>query len=71
MVWGPLLALLGAVSGFLAGLLGIGGGIVLVPGLYFAGEILDVDGVTGGFNLQFAFSSGFAAAQAVIGAGKE
>lgn len=35
MVWGPLLALLGAVSGFLAGLLGIGGGIVLVPGLYF------------------------------------
>ncbi|AEP08788.1 conserved hypothetical protein [Micavibrio aeruginosavorus ARL-13] len=29
------MALLGAVSGFLAGLLGIGGGIVLVPGLYF------------------------------------
>lgn len=33
----------------------------LYPGLYFAGEILDVDGDTGGYNLQFAFSSGFAA----------
>lgn len=33
----------------------------LVRGLYFAGEILDVDGYTGGFNLQIAFSSGFAA----------
>lgn len=40
----------------------------LVPGLHFAGEVLDVDGETGGFNLQFAFSSGFAAAQAVIAA---
>lgn len=38
----------------------------LIPGLYFAGEVLDVDGVTGGFNLQFAFSSGFAAAKAII-----
>lgn len=28
------------------------------PGLYFAGEILDIDGDCGGFNLQFAFSSG-------------
>ena len=27
------------------------------PGLYFAGEVLDVDGDTGGYNLQFAFSS--------------
>ncbi|RGY99681.1 NAD(P)/FAD-dependent oxidoreductase [Clostridium sp. AM58-1XD] len=32
-----------------------------VPGLYFAGEVLDVDGVTGGFNLQFAWSTGWAA----------
>ncbi|MBE6428894.1 MAG: NAD(P)/FAD-dependent oxidoreductase, partial [Planctomycetaceae bacterium] len=32
-----------------------------VPGLFFAGEVLDVDGDTGGFNLQFAFSSGFLA----------
>jgi len=28
-----------------------------IPGLYFAGEVLDVDGDTGGYNLQFAFSS--------------
>ncbi|WP_405383580.1 NAD(P)/FAD-dependent oxidoreductase [Phascolarctobacterium sp.] len=33
----------------------------LVPGLYFAGEVMDVDGYTGGFNLQAAFSSGYAA----------
>ena len=32
------------------------------PGLYFAGEVLDVDGDTGGYNLQFAFSSGHLAA---------
>ena len=30
----------------------------LVQGLYFAGELLDVDGYTGGFNLQIAFSTG-------------
>ncbi len=30
----------------------------LVPGLYFAGEILNVDALTGGFNLQIAFSTG-------------
>ena len=33
----------------------------LVKDLYFAGEVIDVDGFTGGFNLQFAFSSGFLA----------
>jgi hypothetical protein len=33
----------------------------LVQGLYFAGEVLDVDGYTGGFNLQTAFSTGFLA----------
>ena len=33
----------------------------LVPGLYFAGEIIDVDAYTGGFNLQIAFSTGYAA----------
>lgn len=38
----------------------------LVSGLFFAGEILDVDGATGGFNLQFAFSSGYAAAKAIV-----
>ena len=30
----------------------------LVPGLFFAGEIIDVDAYTGGFNLQIAFSTG-------------
>ena len=33
----------------------------LVSGLYFAGEILDVDSYTGGFNLQIAYSTGFVA----------
>lgn len=33
----------------------------LVEGLYFAGEVLDVDGPTGGFNLQAAFSTGYLA----------
>ena len=36
----------------------------LVKGLYFAGEVMDVDGYTGGFNLQAAFSSGYAAGRA-------
>jgi hypothetical protein len=34
----------------------------LIEGLYFAGEILDIDGDTGGFNLQAAFSTGALAA---------
>ena len=33
----------------------------LVKGLYFAGEVMDVDAYTGGFNLQIAFSTGYAA----------
>ena len=33
----------------------------LVKGLYFAGEVLDVDGYTGGFNLQIAWSTGYVA----------
>ena len=33
----------------------------IVKGLYFAGEIIDVDGYTGGFNLQIAYSTGFVA----------
>lgn len=33
----------------------------IVPGLYFAGEILDVDGLCGGYNLQWAWSSGYVA----------
>jgi predicted flavoprotein YhiN len=35
------------------------------PGLYFAGEILDVDGVTGGFNFQHAWSSGWIAGKSI------
>lgn len=35
------------------------------PGLYFAGEILDIDGVTGGFNFQSAWTTGWLAAQAM------
>jgi predicted Rossmann fold flavoprotein len=33
----------------------------MIPGLYFAGEIIDVDGLTGGFNLQIAYSTGYLA----------
>ena len=36
-------------------------GSKLLPGLFFAGEVMDVDGWTGGFNLQAAWSSGYAA----------
>jgi predicted Rossmann fold flavoprotein len=35
----------------------------ICPGLYFAGEILDVDGITGGFNFQNAWTTGWVAAQ--------
>ena len=34
-----------------------------VPGLYFAGEVLDIDADTGGYNLQLAFSTGHQAGQ--------
>ncbi len=33
----------------------------LLPGLFFAGEIIDVDGLTGGYNLQIAYSTGYLA----------
>ncbi len=33
----------------------------IIPGLYFAGEVIDVDAYTGGFNLQIAFSTGYLA----------
>jgi predicted Rossmann fold flavoprotein len=33
----------------------------IISGLYFAGEIIDIDGNTGGFNLQAAFSTGYVA----------
>lgn len=35
------------------------------PGIYFAGEVLDVDAITGGFNLQAAWSMGWCAAKAI------
>ena len=37
----------------------------LVKGLYFAGETIDVDALTGGYNLQIAFSTAYAAAKAI------
>ena len=37
----------------------------LVPGLFFAGEVMDVDGITGGFNFQHAWTSGWIAANAI------
>jgi predicted flavoprotein YhiN len=36
-----------------------------VPGLFFIGEVIDVTGWLGGYNFQWAWSSGFAAGQAV------
>jgi predicted Rossmann fold flavoprotein len=38
----------------------------ITPGLFFAGEILDVDGITGGFNFQHAWTSGFIAAKSIV-----
>ncbi len=35
----------------------------LVPGLYFAGEVLDIDGITGGFNFQAAWTTGWIAGE--------
>ena len=36
-----------------------------IPKLYFAGEVLDIDGITGGFNFQAAWTNGWLAAQAI------
>ena len=38
----------------------------LVEGLYFAGEVLDVDADTGGYNLQAAFSTGWVAGRSAV-----
>ena len=35
------------------------------PGVYFAGEVMDVDGITGGFNFQHAWTSGWIAGKAI------
>ena len=39
----------------------------IVPGLYFCGEVLDIDADTGGYNLQAAFSTGFVAGESAAG----
>ena len=36
-------------------------------GLYFAGEILDIDGITGGYNFQSAWTTGYIAGKAMAG----
>lgn len=38
----------------------------LIKGLYFVGEVLDIDALTGGFNLQIAFSTGFVAGNNIV-----
>jgi predicted flavoprotein YhiN len=37
----------------------------ICPGLFFAGEILDIDGITGGFNFQAAWTTGWIAGRAL------
>jgi predicted Rossmann fold flavoprotein len=39
----------------------------LCPGLFFAGEVLDIDGITGGFNFQAAWTTGWLAGRALAG----
>jgi predicted flavoprotein YhiN len=41
----------------------------LHEGLYFAGEVLDLDGITGGFNFQAAWTTGWIAGRAMSGVG--
>ena len=38
----------------------------LLPGMYFAGEILNIDAITGGFNFQNAWTGGYIAAQGIV-----
>jgi predicted flavoprotein YhiN len=37
-----------------------------IPGLYFAGEIIDLDGVTGGYNFQAAWATGYVAGSSAV-----
>jgi len=39
----------------------------ICPGLFFAGEVLDIDGITGGFNFQAAWTTGWIAGRAMAG----
>jgi predicted Rossmann fold flavoprotein len=43
----------------------------LVPGLFFAGEIMDIDGITGGYNFQHAWTSGWIAAEEIAAYAKD
>lgn len=43
---------------------------LICPRLYFAGEVVDVDGITGGYNFQHAWSSGWIAANSITSANK-
>jgi len=43
----------------------------LLPGLYFCGEVLDIDADTGGYNLQAAFSTGSVAGEQAVAFVKE
>ena len=38
----------------------------IIKGLYFAGEIVDIDGPCGGYNLQWSFSSGYLAGELLL-----
>ena len=42
----------------------------IAPGIYFAGEVLDIDGTCGGYNLQWAWSSGYVAGMYAAKKGK-
>lgn len=42
-----------------------------VPHLYFAGEVLDIDGITGGFNFQAAWTTAYTVATAIVSAGRQ
>jgi predicted Rossmann fold flavoprotein len=43
----------------------------ICPGLFFAGELLDIDGITGGFNFQAAWTTGWIAGRAMAGKGAD
>lgn len=43
----------------------------LIPGLFFAGEIMNIDGITGGFNFQHAWTSGYIAAKKIASCSSE
>ena len=39
---------------------------LICPGLFFSGEVLDVDGITGGFNFQHCWTSGWVAGKSIV-----